>query len=111
MYCTIKKEFKNIITSQINAEKEKINQLNQLYLDEDANICLESCSDATNNKIYIYQNKCVLECPESYFPDLNNLCIIQEEQSDYLTNIDSTDEILTKNAIANGDTLILDNNC
>ena len=56
----------------------------ELYLDEETKTCHESCSDAINDKIYIYQNKCVLECPENYFPDLNNLCTMIVEQTDEL---------------------------
>ena len=71
---------------------------------------IKSCSDAINDKIYIYQNKCVLECPENYFPDLNNLCILQEEQTDYLTNIDSTNEIINKEGENNFDQFIQNSN-
>ena len=63
-----------------------------LYLDEDTNNCYQDCSEIGNDKIYIYQNKCVRECPINYIFDENNICYKENDiQSTYVqTDIQST---------------------
>ena len=66
----------------------------QLYLDEDNNICYRNCSEALNENIYTYQNKCVSQCPEKYIINLNNECILKEYEDQ-----PSDKEIISNNQI------------
>ena len=51
-----------------------------LYFDEEAKRCYKNCEDIGNEQIYIYQNKCVRECPDNYHYDENNICITENEK-------------------------------
>ena len=73
---TIKKEFKNIITSQINAEKEKINQINQLYLDEDK---LKNIEEDLNNS-----KKLLNDLNNLYSSYINSINDIEKKHLSYL---------------------------
>ena len=55
-----------------------------LYLEEESNICYKNCSESSNGTLYNYQNKCVLECPNNYIINKNNICIFNENE--ILTN-------------------------
>ena len=47
----------------------------ELYIDENANICYNDCSEATNGNIYLYLAQCKAHCPENYTHNENNVCI------------------------------------
>ena len=49
-----------------------------LYQDEDEKKCYSECSVENNNKIFIFENKCMSQCPSGYSPDENNICILNE---------------------------------
>ena len=66
-----------------------------LYQDETENICYNNCSDATNGNIYLYYNKCISHCPDNYFPDENNSCVLNEINSE-ISQSTNSDEILTQ---------------
>lgn len=53
----------------------------QLYKDESSNICYKECSEAKNGNIYLYNNKCVNNCPHNYIPNDNNICILEPKDS------------------------------
>jgi len=62
----------------------------ELYLDEDSKTCYKNCSLTKNGNIYIYENKCISNCPENYIFDLNNECIFKEKENstiDFKTSI------------------------
>ena len=50
----------------------------QLYQDERENICYNDCSEAKNGNIYTFLYKCVLNCPNDYVPNKNNICVPNE---------------------------------
>ena len=73
---TIKKEFKNIINSQINAEKEKINQINQFYLEEDK---LKNIQQDQNNS-----KKLLNDLNNLYNSYINSINEIEKKHLNYL---------------------------
>ena len=44
----------------------------ELYLDESISTCLKNCSDNSNDNKYIFENKCVSQCPNNYHIEINN---------------------------------------
>ena len=50
----------------------------ELYKDESENICYNDCIEAKNGHKYLFENKCILQCPENYTHDINNICILNE---------------------------------
>ena len=87
----------------------------ELYLDEENSICYKNCSEAENGKKYIFQKKCVAQCPEKYMPDSNNICIFEEVptqekviESSIVDNLNS--ELIKITSEANPSTIIVDNN-
>ena len=59
----------------------------ELYLDEVTSTCFNNCSDNSNGNKYIYENKCVSQCPKKYHLETNNTCIygeiiIEEEEKE-----------------------------
>ena len=89
-YIYIKSPIETYCLSSCDSYKIQI-----LYQDKNENICYSKCSDAINGNIYLYNNKCISNCPLGYKPDENNICIfIQETETNtfntnYNTNTDS----------------------
>ena len=52
----------------------------ELYIDEENNIYYENCYDNINGNIYIFQKKCVSQCPDNYSINSNNECIFDEKE-------------------------------
>ena len=47
-----------------------------LYQDENEKICYDNCSIENSNKKFLYENKCISQCPNGYKSDENNVCIL-----------------------------------
>ena len=83
----------------------------ELFLDEENNICYNSCSESTNGKIYSFQKKCVNQCPDNYIPNSNNICVLynDSEISSSYYHITSTNYAIstTNNLNSNAQTSII----
>ena len=53
-------------------------QKGTLYEDENEKKCYSECSSENNGKIFLYEYKCLSQCPQGYKPDENNNCIYIE---------------------------------
>ena len=62
-----------------------------LYIDEEAHICLKNCSINDNGNIYTYLNKCLSQCPSGYIPNENNFCIFDEAKTEIFTQMKTKD--------------------
>ena len=70
-------------------------QKGKLYQDENEKICYNECSKGNNNKIFLYEDKCISQCPIGYSPDENNICILikENQKSSINTNENNTVKI------------------
>ena len=79
-----------------------------LYQDETENFCYDNCSEAINGNIYKFNNKCVSHCPQNYFLDENNECILNETLSETISISDR--EINISSKISDNLIINIDNN-
>ena len=85
----------------IKNEKEKyclsscIYDSKELYQDENENFCYHNCSYSTNGNIYLFRNTCISDCPANYIPNENNICILNEINSE-MPQIIKSEVLLTQ---------------
>ena len=52
-----------------------LNSNENLYLDRDTKTCYKNCSEASDSKIYAYEQECISECPKNYYVNSDNICV------------------------------------
>ena len=88
----------------IKNEKEKYcissctNEDEELFTDEDENICYNNCSYATNGNNYLFNNKCISHCPLNYISN-ENTCILDDIHSKLSQKMKSEDIVIPLNTI------------
>ena len=70
----------------------------ELYLDEEEKKCYKNCSDNLNGKIYLYQNKCVSQFPQTYTSN-NKEPIYEFNIKEFLIYLNRTENIKNKDII------------